>query len=277
MTEKEQWPEQYPKVDKKESLPRKWPIAVQILVVGVMIGILLGIVVSRLFGSPEPDYQLVDVEETATAVLAQTVTPRATPIAEWTPEVPDNAGQVIPTMTPWRVMGENETRFAVHLYTENFVGETNAQARVLFTEMVDEPAVYEENGVSIAYVEAAPLHIGEQTTEIYGRELALYSDSNLAITFSQPVTAVGVTLLDGLSGLIDETESCPSPTADYQMTFTAGEEVLGHVPLVLGAGPHFYGVTASRPFDSVQISASQTTAAELDDCVADFLGSIWTN
>ena len=242
-----------------------------------MIGILLGIVAGRLFGSPEPEYQLVGVEETATAVFAQTVTPRATQIAEWTPEVPDNAGQVLPTMTPWRVMGENETRFAVHLYTANFVGETKAQERVSFTERYDDPAVYEENGVSITYVDATPLRIGEQTTEIYGRELALYSDSHLAIKFSQPITAVGVTLLDGLSGLMDERESCPSSAADYQMMFTAGEEVLGHVPLVLGSGAHFYGVTASRPFDSVQISAGQATAVELDDCVADFLGSIWTN
>lgn len=278
MTEKDQWPEQYPKADKKENLPRKWPIALQILVVGVMIGILLGIIASRLFRGSGQDYQLVNTEETATAVFAQTVTPRATQVAEWTPETPDSGGRVIPTMTPWRVMGEDETRFSVHLYTENFVGETGAQPRVSFTELYDEPTLYVENGVSIAYIEALPLLIGEETAEIDGRELALRHDVNLSITISQPVTALGVTVLDGLSGfMVDGTDSCTSPAADYQITFTAGDEVLGSVPLRLGSGPYFYGVTASRPFDGVQISAAQTAAVEQANCIADFLGPIWTN
>ena len=264
---KDNWPEEFPKVEKiKKERSSRLPFILMILALGILIGICMAAGVTYyIFYDVEPD--TVAALKTPTPVNDFTPTTRPTHIPNWTPDVPDGAGQPRPTMTPFRPVGIDGTLFTVHFYLENFVGETAAIEQVTFPAASSPDNRYEENGVVIRQPDGADLLIEAITLDGSKFGLKSLAASQFDVDFSEPVTGIGLHFIS--SDLVQESHSrCSSGIVRYDITFKMAD---AEIATLSNHGSDFLGAATSNPFDRVEIRRSDGGPAEC----AELLGPIF--
>lgn len=266
---KDNWPEEFPEVTKnKKERSNNLPFVLTILFVGVLLGFCVaGGAAFYIFYGVETASSIVFLPPTPTLDAISGEIDRPTQIPYWTPEVPDGADQPRPTMTPFRPVGNDGTLFTVHLYPENFVGETAADEQVSFTATSDPTAQYEENGVIIQ--QAAGVDVLVEPISLDGLNFGLTSRgaSRFDIDFVEPISAIGLHFQTSEFSQ-DTNGGCLNAPIRYDITFKSGDT---EIATLSNHGADFFGAAASNRFDRVEIRRSDSRH---DGCIG-YLGPIF--